>query len=145
MSESRPPDFLPLGSRQGKLPLHLTAVQTIAEVYVVPAADPKVARHIALEGMACEVQVKHVRTMGPNLSEARARTSLTSNHHTSSQIHCAPATQGGSFVPALEGEGRASRRSQRRARPLFGRTAVLLPHRVLVVEDRFDHQSPDRE
>ena len=51
--------FQPCG-RQGKLPLDLATVETIAEMKVVPAANPQVTGHVIIEMMARKVHAAHV-------------------------------------------------------------------------------------
>jgi hypothetical protein len=61
-----------LCARQRKLALNLATVQTIDELYVVPAADPQTTRHVTGLMAACEVHAAHIRTMCEDASEAKA-------------------------------------------------------------------------
>jgi hypothetical protein len=64
--------FLHLRGRQRKLSLNLATVQTIGELYVVPAADPQGTGHITMFVAPSEIHAAHVRTMSQNASEAKA-------------------------------------------------------------------------
>jgi alkylhydroperoxidase family enzyme len=59
-----------LRGRQRKLPLYLATVETVIELYVVPAANPQIAGHVTMEMTACKVHAAHVRTVCENASKA---------------------------------------------------------------------------
>ncbi len=61
-----------LRGRERKPPLNLATVETIVELYVVPAANPQITGQVTMEMMACKVHAAHVRTVCENATEARS-------------------------------------------------------------------------
>ena len=52
--------------------MKLDTVQTIGELYIVPAANPQVTGHITVLVATGEIHAAHIRTMGEDVSEAKA-------------------------------------------------------------------------
>ena len=66
----RPP-LLDRGRRDGEGALDLAAVETVVELHVVPAADPKITGHVVMQMMARKVHAAHVRAVRKDAGNAR--------------------------------------------------------------------------
>ena len=65
-------NILHLCGRKREPALDLATVETVGELYVVPAANSQIAGHVTVLVAASEIDAAHVRIMAENAGEAKA-------------------------------------------------------------------------